>query len=159
MAMELNYDRSLHDNEHMAGPFEITAEMIERLNESFGETNPASTSSKMVEGAAVTGDGAMGQGLPAVLAPPTLCSIFMGEVDLPDIGIEFGRTRIHAGQRLQPKAPVYAGDRLTASSYLKDVYAKTGRSGTMVFIVWETTFQNQDGDVVAEIQESFALRE
>jgi acyl dehydratase len=159
MAMELKYDRSLHDNEHKAGPFEITAKMIERLNESLGETNPALTSSNMVEGARVKSGWAKGQGLRAMLAPPTLCSIFMREVNLPDVGIEFGQTRMHAGQRLQPKAPVYAGDRLTASSYLKDVYAKTGRSGTMVFIVWETTFQNQDGEVVAEIQESFALRE
>ena len=54
---------------------------------------------------------------------------------------------------------MYAGDQLTASSHLKDVYAKTGRSGTMVFVVWETTFRNQHGDVVAEVQESFARRE
>ena len=32
-----------------------------------------------------------------------------------------------------------------ASSHLKEVYPKTGRSGTMVFTVWETTFTNQDG--------------
>ena len=66
---------------------------------------------------------------------------------------------MHAGQRVQPIAPVYAGDQLTASSHLKDVYAKTGRSGIMVFVVWETTFRNQHGDVVAEVQESFARRE
>jgi peptidyl-tRNA hydrolase len=42
---------------------------------------------------------------------------------------------------------------------LKDVYAKTGRSGTMVFMVWETTFRNQKGDVVADVQESYAARE
>ena len=32
-------------------------------------------------------------------------------------------------------------------------------TGTMVFIVWETTFSNQRGRVVAEVQESFARRE
>jgi acyl dehydratase len=55
--------------------------------------------------------------------------------------------------------PVVAGDSLSASSHLKEVYPKTGRSGTMVFIVWETTFRNQSGDVVADVQESYAVRE
>ena len=46
---------------------------------------------------------------------------------------------------------------ITASSHLKDVYAKTGRTGTMVFIVWETTFSNHNGQVVAEVQESLQV--
>ena len=149
MAMELEYDRSLHGKEHTAGPFEITADMIQRVNASLGETNPAFTSVA----------GAQEKGFRTMIAPPTLCSIFVREVALPDVGIKFGRTQMHAGQRVEPKGPIYAGDRLTASSHLKDVYAKTGRSGTMVFVVWETTFTNQDGDVVAEVQESFARRE
>ena len=66
---------------------------------------------------------------------------------------------MHAGQRVQPKAPIVAGDQLTASSHLKEVYAKTGRSGTMVFVVWETIFTNQNNEVVADVQESFARRE
>ena len=149
MTLELNYDKSLHELEHKAGPFEITAEMIQAVNGSLAETGPAFTSD----------EGAKESGFRGMIAPPTLCSIFVREVQLPDVGIEFGRTQMHAGQRVQPVAPIYAGDRVTASSHLKDVYAKTGRSGTMVFIVWETTFRNQDGDVVAEVQESFARRE
>ena len=149
MTLELNYDRSLHEREHEAGPFEITAEMIQAVNASLGENGPAFTSD----------EGAKDSGFRGVIAPPTLCSIFVREVQLPDVGIDFGKTQMHAGQRVQPIAPIYAGDRVTASSRLKDVYAKTGRSGTMVFIVWETTFRNQDGQVVAEVQESFARRE
>ena len=37
------------------------------------------------------------------------------------------------------------GDRLTARSKYADIYEKTGRSGTMVFIVIETRYTNQDG--------------
>lgn len=149
MTMELNYDRSLHGKEHRVGPFEITADMIAAVNASLGE-----------QGAAFNSDAkAREQGFRGMIAPPTLCSIFVREVQLPDVGVDFGRTQMHAGQRVQPMAPIYAGDRLTASSHLKDVYAKTGRSGTMVFVVWETTFRNQDGEVVAEVQESFARRQ
>ena len=63
------------------------------------------------------------------------------------------------GSRVRLLATVVAGDRLTSSSRLKDVYAKTGRSGAMVFCLWEHTFRNQDGEVVAEVTQSFARRE
>ncbi len=149
MAMELEYDRSLHGVEHKAGPFEITNEIIDQANKSVGETGPAFRSDEEAKEAGYRGR----------IAPPTLCCLLVRQVSLPDVNVKFGRTQMHAGQRVEPKAPVYAGDQLSASSHLKDVYAKTGRSGTMVFVVWETTFSNQDGLVVAEVQESFARRE
>ncbi len=149
MAMELEYDRSLHGVEHKAGPFEITNEIIDQANKSVGETGPAFRSDEEAKVAGYRGR----------IAPPTLCCLLVRQVSLPDVKVKFGRTQMHAGQRVEPKAPVYAGDQLSASSHLKDVYAKTGRSGTMVFVVWETTFSNQDGLVVAEVQESFARRE
>ena len=149
MASELEYDRSLYGVEHKAGPFEITNEIIELANSSTGETGPAFLSDEKAKEAGYRGR----------IAPPTLCCLLVHQVALPNVKLKFGRTQMHAGQRVEPKAPVYAGDRITASSHLKDVYAKTGRSGTMVFVVWETTFSNQDGLVVAEVQESFARRE
>lgn len=152
MDTELNYDRSLHDKEHAAGPFEVTIAIIQKVNDSLGETEQAPIT-------ATVDESARNQGFTSDVAPPTLCSIFMRDVNLPDVGLDFGHHQMHAGHRFQPKAPVYAGDRLTTSSFLREVYAKTGRSGIMVFIVWNTTFRNQDGEVVAEIQESFARRE
>ena len=149
MAAELEYDRSLYGVEHKAGPFEITDEIIDRANSSTGESGLAFTSD----------GGAQELGYKGRIAPPTLPCILVRQVSLPDVKVKFGKTQMHAGQRVEPKAPVYSGDQLTASSHLKDVYAKTGRSGTMVFVVWETTFTNQDGTVVAEVQESFAKRE
>jgi acyl dehydratase len=145
MVMELEYDRSLYGKEYETGPFEVTRDLVLAFNQSIGETR------------AVFNDDAAGYG--GVVAPPTLCSLFVHGVELPDINLKFGRTRFHAGQRVQPKMPVVAGDSLSASSHLKEVYPKTGRSGTMVFIVWETTFRNQSGDVVADVQESYAVRE
>jgi acyl dehydratase len=143
--MELEYDRSLYGKEYETGPFEVTRDLVLAFNQSIGETG------------AVFNDDAAGYG--GVVAPPTLCSLFVHGVELPDINLKFGRTRFHAGQRVQPRMPVVAGDSLSAFSHLKEVYPKTGRSGTMVFIVWETTFRNQSGDVVADVQESYAVRE
>ena len=149
MVMELDYDRSLHGKEHQAGPFEVTKEQIQAFSRGIGETDPIHTD----EAAALK------QGYRGIVAPPTFCTIMVHRVSLPDINLKFGRNQVHAGQRVQSRAPIQAGDFITASSHLKEVYAKTGRSGTMVFVVWETTFRNQDGTVVAEVQESFARRE
>ena len=149
MVLELHYDRSLYGKEHVAGPFEVTKELIRDFTQSVGESEPV-----FVDEAAAQAAGYRG-----LVAPPTFCTVLVNRVSLPDIKLQFGRMQIHAGQRVQPKAPLVAGDRVTASSHLKDVYAKTGRTGIMVFIVWETTFRNQDGEVVADVQESFARRE
>ena len=149
MVMELDYDRSLYGVEHEAGPFEVTQDMVRSFSGSIGEADPVFNDQAAAHTAGYSG----------VVAPPTLCAIFVRRVQLPDINLKFGRTRFHAGQRVQSRSPICAGDHLTASSHLKEVYAKTGRSGTMVFIVWETTFRNQDGVVVADVQESYAARE
>lgn len=149
MVMELEYDRSLYGKEHEAGPFEVTKKIIQSFSESIGETGAVFNDELAAQTA----------GYRSVVAPPTLCTLYVRRVELPDINLKFGRTRFHAGQRVQAKAPICAGDFLTASSHLKEVYPKTGRSGTMVFIVWETTFRNQAGEVVADVQESYAARE
>ena len=149
MTMELEYNRELYGVEHEAGPFEITADLIQIFNRSIGETNPMFTDAAVAQAA----------GYSAVLAPPTLVTMLVRNVELPDIELQFGTMRFHAGQRVQSRAPIVAGDSLLASSHLKEVYPKTGRSGTMVFTVWETTFTNQDGVVVADVQESYASRE
>jgi len=54
-----------------------------------------------------------------------------------------------AGKCVEVIAPIRPGDRLTARSSIHDIYAKTGRSGTMCFIVHRMAFENQDGAPVA----------
>ena len=149
MALDLEFDRSLLDKEHRTGPFEVTRDLIQGFCSAIGETNPLFTDEQAAKVA----------GYPSLLAPPTLCTIFSREVTVPDIKLKFGRTRFHAGQMVETLAPIVAGDSLMASSYLKDVYPKTGRSGTMVFIVWQTSFTNHRGENVAEVRETYAARE
>lgn len=142
------YDHSLYGVEHESGPFAVTAAIVATYARSVGEDNPIYTDAAAARAA----------GYADLVAPPTMCALFeRGE--LPDIKLQFGRRQFHGGQRVEPRAPIVAGDTLTASSHLKDVYAKTGRSGTMVHVVWETTFRNQDGQVVADVQRSQVVRE
>ncbi len=149
MAAKLEYDRSIHEQEFPAGPFEVTREQIRAFAESVGETNPVFLDELAAQEA----------GYSSIAAPPTFCTLLIDGLKLPDIGLKFGRLQAHAGSRVRIHVPVVAGDRLTASSRLKDVYAKTGRSGAMVFCLWEHTFRNPDGQVVAEVTQSFARRE
>ena len=148
-SQDIQFDHSLLGKEMAAGPFEVTKEAILGFCKAVGETNPASLDEAAARRAGYRG----------LLAPPTLCTAFIRLVVRPDIRLRWGRSRFHAGQVVEPLAPICAGDSLTAFSRLKDVYSKTGRSGTMVYIVWETDFSNQRGEKVAAVQESFAVRE
>ncbi len=49
--------------------------------------------------------------------------------------------------------PVVAGDNLTMTKRIGDLYEKEGRSGTLVFVVMEFTFTNQRDELV--MRESF----
>ena len=149
MAMDLDFDRSQLGKEHQAGPFTVTRELVRDFCEAVGESDPLS----------VDDEAARAAGHADVVAPPTLCVIFIRESARPDINLKFGKTRFLAGQRVKPLAPIVAGDSLTSTTCLKEVYPKTGRSGTMVFMVSETTFTNQRGEKVAEIQESHVSKE
>jgi acyl dehydratase len=59
------------------------------------------------------------------------------------------RRLLHGEQEFEYLAPIYAGDVLTATGRVSDVYEKAGsRGGTMTFGVIETTFTNQRGEPV-----------
>ena len=145
---EIRFDRSLLGVEHDIGEYPVTTEMIVRFAHSTGETNPMYLDE---EAGKTSGCGSM-------VAPPTFCNMFVSGVTRPDIKLEFGDVSLFAGQAIECVGPVRPGDTLSAKTKLKEVYAKTGRSGKMVFQVWETRFSNQDGEDVARVQESFVKR-
>ena len=76
-----------------------------------------------------------------------------------DINLNFGKSGFHAGEAIDVLEPICVGDKLDASIQLSDVYVKTGRSGQMVFIVWEHIFRNQNGNIAAKVRESHVRRE
>jgi hypothetical protein len=71
---------------------------------------------------------------------------------LPDDFPSFGSGRgIDGGKSIEWHRPMRAGDELHATVEIGDIYDKTGRSGTMVFIVNRMTFTNRAGEVVATV--------
>ena len=144
---DIKYDRSLLGVEHAIGTFPVTSEMIVRFARSTGETNPVFLDEEKARESEYGG----------LIAPPTFCNLFVSGAR-PDIKLEFGDMTLFAGQAIECLAPVRPNDTLEARTRLKEVYAKTGRSGKMVFAVWETGFTNQRGETVALVQESFVRR-
>jgi acyl-coenzyme A thioesterase PaaI-like protein len=60
------------------------------------------------------------------------------------------RRVLHGEQEFEYVRPLRAGDVLSATSRIVDEYEKEGRrGGTMRFVVSETEFRDQNGDVVA----------
>ena len=72
--------------------------------------------------------------------------------------IPFTGGGLNAGYECTFYSEIYPGDTLTYSTCIADIYDKTGRSGTLQFILRETTVTNQDGSQVALIRNPFILR-
>lgn len=58
---------------------------------------------------------------------------------------------IDGGKSVEVHGPIHPGDRLHASAQIADIYDKTGRSGTMIFVVHRMSFTNQDGELVSTV--------
>jgi acyl dehydratase len=91
------------------------------------------------------------------LAPPTfLMTLAHWIIDLGEtrsaVKLDYRRL-LHGEQEFEYLAPIRAGDVLRFRSRTKDAFEKQGkRGGTMTFVVGETEFRNQQGDVVAYLR-------
>ena len=91
---------------------------------------------------------------PQPLAPPTfLMTIahWLGDLGATRSAVKLDYRRLlHGEQEFEYHRPIRPGDVLCARSRTKDVFEKPGkRGGQMVFVVGETEFTNQRGEVVA----------
>ncbi len=77
------------------------------------------------------------------LAPP---SLHLAEAE------EYGKGWLNGGNRFEYLEPVKVGDRITATGRVADVYEKTGSSGSLLFIIFETEYVNQHGRTVARLR-------
>ena len=64
-----------------------------------------------------------------------------------------------AGKKVVAHAPVRVGQKLVATSQIADVYQKTGRSGTMTFIVHRMEFHDESGERVSTVDWRMVQRE
>jgi len=129
-------------------PVEVTAEDIRAYCAAIGETNPLYTD----ETAASSGP------YGRIAAPPSYAVTFRNGRQFFTHVPRFGHAGFDAGKDVEFGVPIRPGDRITLSSHVKEIYEKTGRSGSMVFVVVRSTVQNQNGEVVAHIDHRFMSR-
>ncbi len=84
-----------------------------------------------------------------MVAPPTFLRAARTQ-GLEDLPPDFPYKRLlDGGSEWEYFEPVRPGDRITAVNRVVDIYPRAGQLGPMIFIVTETTYTNQFGQVAA----------
>jgi len=137
--------------------FEVEKEAIRRFADSMGDTNPLYWDEEYAKKSKYG----------SIIAPPGFISApwFAGRSKkrgqkgeaAPDetagvrpaiIRAGFGRI-LDGGIEYDFYKAIKAGDTITSQSVIADITEREGRTGKMVFLITETTYTNQDGEVVA----------
>lgn len=89
---------------------------------------------------------------PDFQAHPTFTSQFMHHPGLPEDFPKFSdRPGMDGGKSVELFRSLRAGERLEGTAAIADIYDKTGRSGSMYFVVHRTTFHDSAAEVVAVV--------
>lgn len=105
-----------------------------------------------------------GEPLPAgddgpLRAPPTFVARLHGRNFMPaELLRNLGPSGFDAGKDIEFGVPIRSGDTLNSVSTVHDIYEKTGRSGTMVFVVLRTRISNQRGEAVAAVDQKMMFK-
>ncbi len=103
-------------------------------------------------------------GHPSIPMPPTY--LFSLQLSAPakrgdifdktgGIGVEMDHV-LHGEQGFTHHRPIYAGDQITITTTTSDIYAKKG--GALEFVVQETRFENDRGELCAEARQVTVVR-
>lgn len=97
---------------------------------------------------------------PDLRAHPTFCVRYRGRKGFPDDfpAALLGRMSFDAGKDIALADPIRPGDAIRVASSVHEVYEKTGRTGTMTFVVVRFVLTNQHGRPVATIDNRMMYR-
>jgi acyl dehydratase len=122
------------------GSAKVTADHVAAFARALGDENPL-----YVDPAAAK-RGPFG----AIVAPPTYPIAFMiqamsgGAGAFAELGLNF-MTLVHGEQEFEYVRPIRAGETLTLTGRISDIYEKSGSSGVMDFVVLETEATDPEG--------------
>lgn len=116
----------------------------------IGETNPIHFDE----------EAAMNAGHPGVVAPLTFgnCLRQIAPARSPsyaDLGIDY-RNLLHAEEAFEYLQPIYAGDRLSLVTEIKDMFEKKG--GALEFMKSETRINSESNDLLQRINSTIVMR-
>jgi acyl dehydratase len=94
-----------------------------------------------------------------LVAFPTFVVKLRGGQHMPmEVAKEMTRGGFDAGKDIELGAPIRPGDVITATSAITELYEKTGRSGSMWFVVFRQHLVNQNGEIVANVDSRMMQR-
>ena len=143
MAQEENFDDAWVGKELPPVTIRVERDAILRYCRSTGMTIPIHMDDEAARAAGYRG----------VVVPITMFTQ-MVRAQQPQFRRRFHGIGMGAGTAVEALAPVCAGDIVEGTTYVKDVFTKTGRSGTMTFVILETILTDQSGERVVVITES-----
>jgi acyl dehydratase len=129
-------------------PVPVTAEMVADFCKATGEGGRSYTDAEAAKKGHLGG----------IVAPPSFAVTFRNGRQFFEHIPRFGRQGFDAGKDVEFVEPIRPGDTITLSSHVKEIYEKTGRTGSMVFVIVRSTLMNQNGDVVAHVDHRFMNR-
>ena len=130
------------------------------IGKHFEATAPVEvTAAAIADFCAALGDENYGRPGPdgAIVAPPSFAVTFRNTEAFFHYTPRFGRG-FDAGKEVEFIAPIRAGDSISLTSVIREMYEKTGRSGTMTFVILRSTLVNQNGETVAHVDHRFVHR-
>lgn len=121
----------------------VDTEQIRRFADAIGDPNPLYYDEEY----------ARSKGFRSIIAPPTFLTTIgrwpWQRRDETLFRIPYGRVAIHGEQEYEWFLPIQAGDVVTVTSRIVDIYEKAGRTGRMLFVVTESRYTNHLGQLVA----------
>lgn len=146
-------NKALIGREFPAVTATIDPESVKAFARALGETDPL-----YLDDAAAK-NGPFG----AIVAPPTYPIAFMAQSmagaasSFDELGLNF-MTLVHGEQEFEYERPVKAGETLTLTARIHDVYEKEGRSGILDILVLETEASDQAGERVFASRQTLVSR-
>ena len=129
-------------------PVPVTGEQIATFCAAIGETNPLYTDAAAAQAGPFGG----------LVAPPSFAVTFRNGRHFFEHIPRYGKQGFDAGKDVEFVTPIRPGDAVTLNSHVKEIYEKTGRTGSMVFVIVRSTLTNQNGEVVAHVDHRFMNR-
>lgn len=96
-----------------------------------------------------------------VVAPPTFATTFRDEAiaaqALRDLGVDISRV-LHGEQEFEIHRQMRPGETYLCRSKVIDIYEKSGRTGSMAFVVRETVATDDANEIVATMRHITVVR-
>ena len=134
-------NRELIGREGKSSTAEVVAEEVAAFARAIGDLNP------LYVDAAAAAKSRFG----AVLAPPTFPIRMGAAAGDPDLFLALDlnfASLLHAEQEFEWLRPLVAGEKVTITGRVGDMWEKQGKSGTLDFVVLEQIARDAKGDTV-----------